>query len=411
MLIDESSNIELAFIGIVVPDEAEYINEAFSRAGNMCQTSLLLGLLNAGVTPAIILSARPLPSFPRSRQIIVKNKCINIIKKIPLKLLPFINITPVKQATIGIATLWYLVLWGWKMRNVPQRVVYTYNISVPSGIFTLLGAWVTQSKCVAMIYDVLVPGETAPATIFYKIDYWLHKKLLPLFDGLVVISENIAKDFAPSVPCLRVEGGISTDLIERIRNFERQSAYDGDFFTIVVTGALEEVNGIREILLAFKLLEGKKYRLWIAGHGSLSQLVREAVADDSRIRYVGFVSFEEVLKLYALADVLINMRLTKRINTRYFFPSKLMEYLSSGVPVISTSSGNIADEYGQLAYILKEETPESLAELIKLVAQTPDEERRSKAEYAQQYIAKHKTWDAQTRLIRNFLVEIVHDKH
>ena len=77
-----------------------------------------------------------------------------------------------------------------------------------------------------------------------------------------------------------------------------------------------------------------------------------------------------MLDLYRSADVLINVRLTQTLNTKYFFPSKLMECLASGVPVISTCPGHVAEEFGRLAYLLREETPEALAAAIRRVAAT-----------------------------------------
>ncbi len=53
------------------------------------------------------------------------------------------------------------------------------------------------------------------------------------------------------------------------------------------------------------------------------------------------------------ADVLIDMRLTEALNTKYSFPSKLMEYLASGTPVITTCTGHVEEEFADIAYLLK----------------------------------------------------------
>jgi len=400
-----NSKISMCYIGSVTPDEPDFHNVGFSRAGNMCQLSLLLGLKNAGLTPSAVLSVRPMPSFPRSRQILVQKSCATAEHCILLDFLPFINITPIKQVTIGFSALWSILRWGWRMRYTPHRVVYTFNITVPSAVFTLLGAWITRSKAVAMVYDINVPGETVPPTFFYKLDYWLHKKLLPLFDGLVVITDSISNDFAPKIPFIRVEGGIKNELVQRFTNVTRKtrSGNAKSPFTLVVAGGLDEANGISVILEAFSLLEEDNYRLEIAGAGPLENMVRQAANRDERINFHGFISFDEVLKLYDSADVLVNMRLTKAINTRYFFPSKIMECLTSGVPVISTCPGHVSEEFSDFAFLLKEERPVDLANMVKYVASLAPDIRADKAAKAQEYMIRNKTWDVQGLRVVKFV--------
>jgi len=398
-MLNSNHTKNLLFVGSIVPDNKKYITSAFSRAGNMCQIALLKGLLNAGVSISKVLSLRPVPSFPRSRNIIFNYASTVIDDSIKLDFIPFINIVLIKQLSIGFSALCSILCWGWRMRRSEQRIIYVYNISVPPGIFVVLGAWLTKSKCVAMIYDLYVPSETAPATFFNKVDFWLHKKTLPLFDGLVVITDAISEDFAPGVPSLRVEGGISSDLVEQFSAIESEVTRNESIFSIVAVGSLDDVNGFREILDAFKLLQGDRYRLEIAGAGPLESIVRDAASKDDRIRFHGLLPYQDVLKLYAKADVLVNMRLTQRINTRYFFPSKMMEYLTSGIPVISTCPGNIENEYGSFAFLLTLETPEALSHLIRTVADIPVSERLARSRAARDYVIANKSWDVQSKMI------------
>lgn len=399
------SSISLAYVGSLVPDAPPYINKAFSRAGNMCQDLLIKGFLKAGLSPSLLLSLRPVPSFPGSQQLIYPPVSKTMIEEnILLDFLPFINITPLKQLSVGFSALFYLLRWGRRKQNIARKkVIYTYNISVPPGIFTLLGAKLTGSKAIVMVYDIGVPGVTVPNSFFYRIDYWLHKKTLPLFDGLVVITDAIVNDFAPKVPHLRIEGGISNDLITQYQKTTATSRRNQDCFTIATAGRLDDLNGINEILEAFASINNTSFRLHIAGIGPLEGLVRDAAEKDSRIIFHGFLPFEQIIKLYVTSDLLINMRLTQRINTCYFFPSKIMEYLASGVPVVTTCPGNMAVEYGEFAYLLHNETAEALAYMLLAVASLPKEKRRERGKAAQLHMAKYKTWDVQAEKIVHFL--------
>ena len=369
----------------------------------MCQLSLLEGFVHAGLIPSAIYSHRSTLSFPSFFKLFYRTVSEDIGPRLSVVYPPFINVTIVKQITIGLTVLVSLLKWGWRMRGESGRVVYSFNISVPPGIFLLLGAWLTRSKCVAMVYDIRTPGEDVAATVINKIDFYMHKKLLPRFDGLVVIANSIVEDFAPNVPSLCIEGGISNDLVKKYKNISAIADKRGDVFTIVVAGTLSEINGISEILEAFARLDGTCYRLHIAGAGPLDALVMQAVENDDRITYHGYIKFDDVLQLYAEADVLVSMRITDRINTRYFYPSKTIELLATGVPVITTCAGNIAEEYTNLAYLLCSETAEALADMIVSVSSIPREQRIARGHAAQQYVSGYKTWDAQSIKIIEYL--------
>jgi glycosyltransferase involved in cell wall biosynthesis len=196
-----------------------------------------------------------------------------------------------------------------------------------------------------------------------------------------------------------MEGGVPP----RVFQAALRERVDDGTFVVASAGSLDEANGTHLILEAFKRLTGAQYRLVIAGSGSLEGLVRKAASEDERIRFEGFVPFERVLAIYEGADALVSMRLTKAINTRYFFPSKLMECLASGRPVISTKVGWVEEELGAVVWMVGDETAEGLAEAIRDVSAAPRAVRMDRAAKARTYMAQHKTWDAQAARIRAFL--------
>ena len=102
----------------------------------------------------------------------------------------------------------------------------------------------------------------------------------------------------------------------------------------------------------------------------------EAAAHDQRITYLGFLDFRDLLEVYGAADLLLNLRLTRALDTRYFFPSKLMELLASGISVLSTGTGHVQEVDGHVLYLLDEETPHALAARIRTIAALPPEQRQ-----------------------------------
>jgi glycosyltransferase involved in cell wall biosynthesis len=400
-------SVALAFVGSVAPDDPQYHNPAFSRAGQIYQQELLVGLQRAGLPASAIISAMPVPSrrHQMTRRLWIPSQSAALGEGLCIEFVPFINVTPLKQISVGLGTVFELLRWGWRNRRARYRVVYCYNLSVPPGIFILLSARLIGAKTIVSLCDIDVPGETAPRSFYWKLDYWMQRRLIPHFDGHVVASDAIAQDFLDGKPWLRMEGGIRKEVLEQTAR-KAESATESDCrvpFVIVSAGHLSEINGLPVLLEAFALLPGDGYRLRIAGAGPLEAQVRAAAARDPRIEFVGLLSFRAVLEMYKSASVLINMRITKTRNTQYFFPSKMMEYLASGAPVISTCTGHVETEFGTFVYLLKEETPQALSQLIQRVAALDPQERRKTGERARTYMVAHKTWEAQTKRLAEFI--------
>ncbi len=399
--------IALAYIGSIVPNEPRFHNAAFNPSGQMYQQELLLGLKGAGMPPSLILSITPMPAYPKVGEMWIRGGEAYLPDSLRVNLISFLNITPLKQITVGIGTVLHLLVWRWRTRHAGFRIVYTYNLTVPPGLFTLLGARLVHAKAVVSLCDINVPGETVPSGWLWRLDYWLQRKLIPRFDGHIVAADAMAREFIPGRPYLRLEGGVRDDVFGRTRGCSDGRENPGKPFVITSVGTLNETNGVPVLLKAFSLLEGDRYRLRIAGGGPLEQQARKAAATDSRIEYLGFVSFSEVLELYMHSDVLINMRLTEKLDTRYFFPGKMMEYLASGTPVITTCTGHTEAEFGDFVYLLREESPQGLAALIRHVASLDPEVRGKLGRRAQEYMASHKTWDCQSKKVAQFIRAVV----
>ena len=100
-------------------------------------------------------------------------------------------------------------------------------------------------------------------------------------------------------------------------------------------------------------------------------------------------------------------RLTKAVDTRYFFPSKLMELLVSGTPVLSTCTGHVEAEYGHVLYLLREETPEALAVRIREIRAIDPAERQRLGLRARDFMLREKTWDRQGERLARYIREDV----
>lgn len=401
--------LALAVIGTLVPDEPEYRTPAFSIAGHLFQKHALEALAAAGTPADLVLSLRPVPGFPATRRLWFRGRQVEVGGSLRVHLLPVLNIQPIKSLLAGMACCVRLVVWALRHRR-DLRAVLAINLNDPPGVLSLLAARLGGSKLVAWILDLHEPGQLVPDTLLRRLDLRLHRWLVPRLDGLVVVADQIAHDFAPGMDYLRIEGGVDA---ARFAAAPLRSTGEGhrDRLRILFAGSLEAFNGIELMLEAMSLL-GDRVELSIAGRGSLEPRVLQAAARDPRVRYLGVLPAGELPAAYQRADLLLNVRPTRDLATRYYFPSKLMEYLASGCPTLSTCTGHVEEEFGTFVFLLREETPQGLAGEIRHIAAMDAADRERFGRRARAYVLEHKSWQAQGRKLAAYLRRVASgDRH
>ena len=81
----------------------------------------------------------------------------------------------------------------------------------------------------------------------------------------------------------------------------------------------------------------------LGGKGVLEDMVAQAAAVNSRIRFVGFVSGKQIADYTCAGDVVYYGFDPKNPNARFSAPNKLYEALAAGRPLITGDFGEIAD--------------------------------------------------------------------
>lgn len=133
---------------------------------------------------------------------------------------------------------------------------------------------------------------------------------------------------------------------------------------IFYAGGLYKQYGLDILLEAFSKIEDEKYELWLCGQGDMTNEIKKSADLDCRIKFFGYISKEEVLELEQKITVYINTRKNTGEYTKYSFPSKTIEYLNSGKPVLSYKLDGIPKEYDDYIQYISGETADELKESI-----------------------------------------------
>ncbi len=173
--------------------------------------------------------------------------------------------------------------------------------------------------------------------------------------------------------------------------------------TVLYTGTLHRKFGVLHLLEAFSLIEGEEYRLVICGAGDSEKEIREAAEKDPRILYKGQCPREQALRLQREATVLVNPRMNNEEYTKYSFPSKNLEYLASGVPLVAYKLDGIPEEYGAYIRYVSDDSSAALAKEIRAVCECDASVRAEMGARAARFVREEKNKLAQTKKILNLI--------
>lgn len=129
----------------------------------------------------------------------------------------------------------------------------------------------------------------------------------------------------------------------------------------VYAGKLMRRFGIQRLLDAFAMLTDSRYRLIICGDGEMRAEVEAAALQDERICYAGLLPPHRLKEIFANAGVLVNPRTSEDAYTRYSFPSKVIEYLQTGLPVVSNILDGMPPVYQTMVYCVENNSVAALA--------------------------------------------------
>lgn len=223
--------------------------------------------------------------------------------------------------------------------------------------------------------------------------------LLSVVDSFVLLTKHMAEYMQIHQPYCVMEGIATT------QSEFPEPVYDTDLKTVFYAGTLHRKFGILNLVEAFQKIEDPQYRLVLSGTGDCENDIRKAAENDSRIQFLGQLPRAEVLKMQTQATVLVNPRQNNEEFTKYSFPSKNLEYLSSGIPFVAYKLDGIPEEYDDYILYVDDNDVKSLAEKIVEVCQKTCQERYAIGEKARTFVTEQKNAVVQTGKIISLLFE------
>lgn len=296
-----------------------------------------------------------------------------------------------------LSSFYQTIKWGIKNKRKDSVIICdVLKVSICMG--SLLASKILQIKTIGLVTDIpglMVGGKK---NLFSRLSSLVNKKYINNFDFYVLLTEqmnelvNLRKR-----PYIVMEGLVDSTMIE-MKSVEKDSPKN-----IIYAGGIYERYGVKDLIDAFMRIEDESIQLSIYGHGDLKEYLKECSIKDNRVRYFGVVHNKEVVEAQLKATLLVNPRPTHEDFTKYSFPSKNMEYMVSGTPVLTTKLPGMPKEYYNYIFLIEEENVDGIEKALRKIISMDEEEQSALGAQAKKFVLENKNNMVQSKRILKFI--------
>jgi glycosyltransferase involved in cell wall biosynthesis len=363
----------------------------------------LVAALRGADISVTLLSSAPVTNFPQNSQVRFRGGPFTS-EGVRGETLGFVNILLLKHLSRFAAcmTRGTRALHRWR-----PDILMIHGVHSPYLWYGVLSPRLTGARSVVVLTDppgVVLTTDGIVVRSLKMIDIRLVKWALRSVDGVIVLTAPLATDFAPGVASLVMEGILTAGARMAAKP---STPRPRSMFRAMYAGGLLDSYGVGRLVRAIQRLPIDEVRLAAYGKGPLDSWIDDQANLDVRIEKVQFAKREVVLEKYATADLLVQPRPADQDFVRYSFPSKLLEYMASGTPVLTTRLSGIPPKYEPHLYWIDDDSVEGIERSLRAVMLVPADERAAKGRAAAKFVAETCSSGVQGARIRDFLAEIL----
>lgn len=351
-----------------------------------------------------LASACPVQNYPLVRRIIFRGSPFRA-EGMSGELLGFVNVIGLKHLTRMVSCLTTVAPL---LRKQHIDWIFIHGVHTPYLIFGLLTHLAGRRVAVVLTDPpgVMLNTDGRVARWMKGVDAWLVKKILGHADAVLALAPDLPRIMAPGCPALVFPGILESTLsvLELDITYRSDKEIANRPFTIVYAGGLTAAYGVDRLIEAIRGFEaGRTVRLKLFGRGDQEGLIQEAAALDPRIKFGGFIDMKALLPELCTADLLINPRPTHQAFASQSFPSKLIEYLATGRPVLTTRIPGIPDALKKYYHFIEDESASGIRSAILSVIHMSPSRLAERAQAARLYARTELTEEATGKKIANFI--------
>ena len=259
-----------------------------------------------------------------------------------------------------------------KTRN--QIDIFIFFLGGDILLFPMLTACLFRKKVLILFPSSTIKIHTLNQDPLVFILKFLHRGTCTFADKLIVYAESLIGDYSLGRWAEKIV--IAHDHYIDFDRFEIKNGYLSRECIVGYIGRLSTEKGVQHFVQALPaiLKDRKELRILIGGDGPLKKNIETALQTEKLRDYVdlpGWVSNEDY------PGYLNRLRLLVLPSYTEGLPYTILEAMTCGTPVLATPVGAIPDIIidGKTGFIMKDNSPECIAENVKRALSSPDLEK------------------------------------
>lgn len=367
------------------------------------ETMLAKGLSENGAEVEA-LSIPAVAAYPYSIYKRINSRHEVIFNKIQVQWVPFVNVQGLKQVTIKKSVERLLKVWLKNNEGINDKVVLMYSMypSYSEPAIRLCKKYGCHLCAVVPDLPEYMYSWKKMKGIKGLYSQRISQQMLRLqgtCDSYVLFTKPMAKKMKiDNKPYLVSEGFCDKSIFEDI---PEQEKYEKK--TILYGGNLSKLYGIHNLVDGF-MKTNMDAELHLYGAGADASYIEACAVKDQRIKFKGRVERTELLIALKKAHLLIVNKPTDDDYSNYSFSSKILEYMISGTPILTTKVKGMPEEYYPFFFFIENETVNGIADSIFQVLQKEQNELLRMGKSAEAFALKSKNYKIMAKHIVDFLM-------
>lgn len=223
-----------------------------------------------------------------------------------------------------------------------KEIDLLHAFDLDTGLVSLIFSKIFRKKMVYHIADFYADSRMSKESRLYQIVRKLEYFVMKHSDGTIIANEHRRQQIEGSEPkelaVIHNAPMLSRAAFEKVEKKMISKSKEGQVILSYVGGLTEE----RFILEVLDFAaEQKNFTLYLAGYGPLEEEVSSYERDHANIHYLGELSYEESLSLYAESDFVFAVYDPKVPNHQYSAPNKVYEAMMLNKPIIVARNSGV----------------------------------------------------------------------
>ena len=303
--------------------------------------------------------------------------------------IPAIRNPILKAAAVGFGTFFRTLTMAGK-----DSAVIVDCLNRMTALSAMLAARLRGKPCIGIVTDLpdMLSGS--------KFSKGLANFVIRHCTGYILLTEAMNGYLnKKGKPYVILEGHSDITMGDRLPSMDKKSEKRICFYA----GGVSKQYGLGNLVEGFRMAKPENAQLHIYGPGDYVKELQKIAEEDDSIFYGGMLLNTEIVDREQQATLLVNPRPTNEEYVKYSFPSKTMEYMASGTPVLTTVLPGMPLEYHPHVYLLRDETAEGISKMLTEVLARSDEELFRKGCEARRFVLEEKNNVIQAKKILDML--------